>query len=146
MLDLTDDLQVLTATLWGEARGEPVEGQKAVASVIVNRAKYVKTHHYPMFGDGTIKAACLFPWQFSSWNQKDPNRAKMLSLNLVMPDTVTSSLMDIAEDAMSGNLPDNTGAALWYKTTALPWPHVWGEPVAPLCVIGHQSFYNLLQP
>ena len=146
MVDLDDDVQVLTATLYGEARGEPPEGQKAVASVIMNRAAYARAHRYPMFGDGTVRSACLYPWQFSSWNHNDPNREKMLALNLVMPDRVTSALMDIAEDAIAGELPDSTGGALWYKTVSLPWPHAWGEEVAPICTIGHHAFYNLLKP
>jgi spore germination cell wall hydrolase CwlJ-like protein len=40
----TEDLQCLATAIYFEARGEPVEGQFAVAQVVLNRAK---TNRYP---------------------------------------------------------------------------------------------------
>ena len=34
-----DDLWIFAKTIWAEARGEPLEGQIAVANVILNRAR-----------------------------------------------------------------------------------------------------------
>jgi len=60
--------QLLTLCLYGEARGEPLEGKVAVASVVVNRLK-----HKGWFGK-TLREVILKPWQFSCFNPGDPNR------------------------------------------------------------------------
>lgn len=54
------DPQVLTITLYGETRGEPIEGQIAVGCVIRNRL------HTGRWGASYAKV-CLAPWQFSCW-------------------------------------------------------------------------------
>jgi len=54
------DPQILTITLFGETRGEPIEGQIAVGCVIRNRV------HSGRWG-GSYAKVCLAPWQFSSW-------------------------------------------------------------------------------
>ena len=41
-IDEWDDLQIMARTLWGEARGDGVEGIEAVARVIINRFKSQK--------------------------------------------------------------------------------------------------------
>jgi len=51
-------------TVIGEARGEPIEGQVGVASVIRNRALAAKKPY---------KDICLAHGQFSCWNVNDPN-------------------------------------------------------------------------
>ena len=60
---------VLRMCLWAEARGEIALGKLAIAWVIHNRADKA---------DSSLKAQILKPWQFSSFNANDPNRAKML--------------------------------------------------------------------
>lgn len=143
MTDITSDTQVLAATIWGESRGEPLLGQQAVASVILNRARSAVAHPRHQFGDGTIKGACLAPWQFSSWNHSDPNREKMLALDMEAPDRTLQRCISVADEAVSGNLEDPTGGATFYKVTTLAWPSEWGPQVPPCEVIGHQSFYKL---
>ena len=56
-----DKVDVLALTLWGESRGETVEGRIAVACVIRNRA-----HEQSWYGNG-IGGVCLKRWQFSCW-------------------------------------------------------------------------------
>ena len=55
------DLEALTLTLYGEARGEPIEGLIGVAMVIRNRVrdKYRGAVNY--------EEVCLAPAQFSCW-------------------------------------------------------------------------------
>lgn len=72
-----DDLWDFAKTIWAEARGEPLEGQIAVANVILNRAR-----QGGWWGDDVVKV-CRKPKQFSCWNNGDPNRAKMNGLGLV---------------------------------------------------------------
>ena len=52
---------VLALTLWGESRGESLEGRIAVACVIRNRANAKS-----WYGDGIV-GVCLKRWQFSCW-------------------------------------------------------------------------------
>jgi N-acetylmuramoyl-L-alanine amidase len=143
-VDFTSDLDVLARTIYGESRGEPLLGKQGVAATVVNRALYAATHHYPMFGDGMIRAACIFPWQYSCWNKNDPNYPKILALDLASDDPVIHECLAVAQSAVDGDLADPTHGAMWYKTNALPWPHVWGPEVQPLIVIYDQSFYNLI--
>ena len=141
--DLTSDLDVMAATIWAEARGEPVEGRHAVAAVIMNRTAYASRKHYPEFGDGYVRTACLAPWQFSCWNEDDPNRAKMMVLDFDKSDAELTTFLNLAHDALNGSILDPTGGCFFYKTTVLPWPREWGKQVEADVVIGRQSFYKL---
>ena len=136
MIDLTSDLDVLAATLWGEARGEGSRGIAAVASVIANRVAHSEGRL--QFGDGTFKGACLALYQFSCWNHDDPNRAKLLALDLASAPVCVWT----AQQALAGALDDPTGGALYYKVSTLAWPHDWGRETPPTCTIGHHSFYK----
>lgn len=64
-LYLDEDVRHMAVTVYGEARGEPLEGQVAVAYVIRNRAATRKQ---------TISEVVHAPFQFSCWNPYDPNR------------------------------------------------------------------------
>jgi len=57
--DGLSDFEVVYRTLYAECRGEVAEGQRAVASVIWNRAAR---------GGKTVRAVCLARRQFSCWN------------------------------------------------------------------------------
>jgi N-acetylmuramoyl-L-alanine amidase len=60
----SDALDVVTGTLYAEARGEPVEVQEWVVWVIKNRAMQDKAY----WGGSQIKEVCLHPGQFECWN------------------------------------------------------------------------------
>jgi hypothetical protein len=70
---MTFALEIAARTVWQEARGEPEEGQRAVAHVIVNRLR-----------DGrwgkSLASVCLADRQFSGWNNSDPNRIAACTL------------------------------------------------------------------
>ena len=74
-------VSLLALTLWGEARGEPVLGKRAVAWVVRNRMSIAeawlerKGRQHPLFGDGTVAGVVLRPYQFSCWLPSDPNLA-----------------------------------------------------------------------
>lgn len=72
---ITDhDLDTVALTVWGEARGESMVGQSAVAWVIRNRQAnpgwWSRPHH-------TLADVCLASYQFSCWNRNDPNYARL---------------------------------------------------------------------
>ena len=58
-----DDLHIMAATLWGEARGDGIEGMEAVACVIVNRFNARKWFTGYRLDDGIkipdVKQTCL---------------------------------------------------------------------------------------
>ncbi|HJR27754.1 MAG TPA: cell wall hydrolase, partial [Pseudomonas sp.] len=64
------DRDVLARTLWGEARGEGLPGQIAVAWAIRNRVNDGKARSW--WGEG-YAGVCQAPYQFSCWNKSDPN-------------------------------------------------------------------------
>lgn len=62
-LDLPPAPVFLALVLYSEARGEDVEGQRAVFEVIANRAT--------RRADGDLDSILLAPWQFSCFNKGD---------------------------------------------------------------------------
>lgn len=61
-----EDFWVTAQTIYGEARGEPYCGMQAVSAVIWNR---VFDSRWP----ASFKEVCQQKWQFSCWNEGDPN-------------------------------------------------------------------------
>jgi len=59
----------LYMTIWGEGRSESDLGKELIATVILNR---VDSPKYPNTICGVVKQ----PWQFSMWNENDPNLLK----------------------------------------------------------------------
>lgn len=131
------DVDILARTLFGEARGETVRGKEAVACVIINRVNRAKAHGGYWWGS-TVEQVCLKPWQFSCWNENDPNRAKILE---VQPGhRVFDTCLRIARRAVSGCLEDPTRGATHYHTKHVTPPWSKGRPAC--AEIGHHFFYN----
>lgn len=59
---------IIAATLWGEARGEGTEGQKAIYTILKNRA--LKKGDSNLSLKARIAGEALRPLQFSYWNNK----------------------------------------------------------------------------
>ncbi len=127
-----DDLWILAKTIWAEARGEPLEGQIAVANVILNRAR-----QGGWWGD-TVPGVCLKPKQFSCWNEGDPNRARMDGLEL--QDRAFARAVSVAAGACAGDMADITGGATHYHTAAIA--PSWAAGHEPSARVGNHVFYN----
>lgn len=135
--DLTDSVQILARTLWGEARGEAVRGQEAVAAVILNRVAVARRRGGWWWGSD-VAAVCRKPWQFSCWNAKDPNRAKLLAVTEADP--AFAACLRIARRAMAGTIADPTGGATHYHT--LDTHPAWATGRVPCAQIGNHLFYK----
>lgn len=61
---------VVAMTIWGEARGESIEGKRAVAAVIYNRAS-ARSNRTNLPISVTASQVCLSPFQFSCWDAHD---------------------------------------------------------------------------
>lgn len=136
------DQDILARTIWGEARGQGYAGMQAVANVIMNRVRTVQKFpaYAKRWGKG-VSGVCKHPYQFSAWNVNDPNRAKMLAVTTA--DANFRTALAIAEKAIAGTLPDLTGGATYYHTTAIrpDWVKSSGNP-KPLIVVGSHAFYT----
>jgi N-acetylmuramoyl-L-alanine amidase len=131
------NIDTLARTLYGEARGEGQIGMQAVANVVLNRVELSGQH--PHFGNGTIASACKAPWQFSCWNENDPNLHTIT--NVGQSDLTFSGCLQIASDATNGLLVDNTGGATYYYVKNSPEP-AWAIDKTPCAIIGKHLFFK----
>ena len=131
------EIDILARTLYGEARGETVRGKEAVACVIINRAKRSKERGGYWWGSD-VEGVCLKPWQFSCWNENDPNAKK---IRAIQPGhRVFDTCIRIAQRAVSGALDDITKGATHYHTLHVNPP--WSRGRAACFEIGRHLFYN----
>jgi spore germination cell wall hydrolase CwlJ-like protein len=134
-------VDILARTIWGESRGEGETGMIAVACVVLNRVRESQEIGGIHWWGRDIVSVCRARAQFSCWNPGDPNRAKLLAVDLSDPEFRLAR--KVAEDAVAGDLDDPTFGATSYKLASLPWPYSWGHFRTPLVTIGKHAFYNL---
>lgn len=124
--------QVASRTMWGECRGEPLEGQSAVAHVLLNRLK-----------DGrwgsTLATVCLHPFQFSCWNNSDPQRVKMAALADDNEDL--GKMFAVLKNAERAEKDPVRGALFYYSDTLIQ-PPKWVVGMSFIRKIGHHQFYT----
>jgi N-acetylmuramoyl-L-alanine amidase len=121
-----EDILIAARTVFGESRGEPFEGQKAVAHVILNRAKR----------EGSVAAACLRPKQFSAWNLGDATRERMVTVTTNDPKfrTAIRAFLEAVDEA------DFTLGCTHYCT--LITNPAWAKDEIPDLIIGNHKFYR----
>ncbi len=157
-MSLYDDLDILSRTVYGEARGESDLGRLAVAYVACNRAEIAARHvaasgkPHPLFGDGTIAGACqvhhtmhrpngraVEVYQFSCWNEYDVNRAIILALDLTSEEAQPAARMATA--ALHQTAPDpSNGATHYHEASICPY---WAAGETPCAEVGDHVFYRL---
>ena len=127
------DLDAMVRTVYGEARSESVEGKIAVFWVILNRARK------PGWWGQSPAEICYKPWQFSCWNQSDPNRE--VARNLSVNSKAYGSLLNILAEILCGNWPDPTDRATHYYNPKAVRTPTWAEGRTPTTVIGAHHFF-----
>ncbi len=133
------EIDVLARTIFGEARGEPVEGMEAVANVVLNRVKIAQKKGRYWWGNNII-GVCQKPYQFSCWNKNDPSYHRLTNVSDKNIYFVTS--LRIARRAVIGALPDRTkGATHYHADYVSPY---WARGEAPVKTIGRHLFYKLV--
>ena len=116
----SSDVQLLARAVNGEARGEPYEGQVAVAAVILNRVKH------PSFPN-TIAGVIYQPGAFTAVSDGQINE----------PIAENSTVYKACQDAMNGW--DPTYGAIYYfnpETATNKW--IWSRPL--IIQIGKHRF------
>jgi spore germination cell wall hydrolase CwlJ-like protein len=132
------DRDILARTLWGEARGESLAGQIAVAWTIRNRVFDGKAKSW--WGED-YAGVCLKPWQFSCWNKNDPNFA-YLSGAKPIPFREFAQAQIAADQVLAGKVLDPTGGATHYYATTIPKPPVWAKSAKQTLKLGHHVFFK----
>lgn len=127
------DIDILARTVWGEARGEDLNGKIAVAHVPFNRMEY---RHWS--AGETIADTCQRRAQFSCWLPRDPNRP--LLDDVTLDDEAFQECMFAALAVALGYEGDPTGGATHYHTKSVH-PH-WAEGQTPCAEIGNHRFYR----
>lgn len=117
------DLDILARTLYGEAESGDESDARAIACVVMNRTVYPNWPASPA-------EVCLQPWQFSCWNQNDPNRARILQVTV--GDAWFRVCRDIAADAIEGRLRDETNGATHYYASWMKQPPKWARGHKPV--------------
>jgi hypothetical protein len=139
-------------TLYGEARGEVVEGRIAVASVIRNRAAR-------KFRGTTIADVCLYPGQFSCWSPRGgtENYHHVVSVGTAIADhtaphwspleaAIYAETEWIVDGILMGLVRDRVRGAIYYMTADLFYTHPprWAVGAAPVAVVGNHVFLREL--
>lgn len=141
------ECNVVALTLYGEARGEAIEGRIAVANVIRNRVKAGRA------GFGlTSRDVCLKAWQFSCWLPQGgaDNYATVLEAARTLtrpPDLVTGPILTecvwIAEGLLAWRFGDTVKGATHYVTSALYASRkpAWAVGLTPVASIHSHLFF-----
>lgn len=124
--------QIAARTLYGEARGEIEDGQRAVAHVLQNRLKDGR------WGN-TLATVCLWPFQFSCWGPRDPN----LKLMAALPDDdpMLNKLAGFVRAAQT-EPSDPTKGSTHYFSTSMILPPDWATGAEFVVQIGNHKFYR----
>ncbi|RZL60085.1 MAG: cell wall hydrolase [Sphingomonas sp.] len=121
----------LTAAVYYEARSEPLDGQRAVAQVVLNR---VRDRAFPhsvcgvVFQGSQRRTGCQFSFTCdgSMAYRRDPGAWQRARA--------------VAEAALAGSVYAPIGAATFYHTNAiLPW---WAPSLARIGAVGAHIFYR----
>ena len=133
------DIDTLARTILGEASDQYVVGMAAVACVVMNRvnADLHNDNKPDWWGEG-VEAVCKKPWQFSCWNDGDPNALRIGLANLGTP--MFREAIAIASLAVQGWLADLTLGATHYHVAGLHPAWIKGATVS--ASIGDHVFYK----
>ena len=141
------DIQLTGILADAESRGEPIEGQKAICAVVKNRVASKRHEFYDSdildAGYNLYYAVILknmlingnYIYQFSCFNEHDPNRARMIKLI----QSGTYPLEDLAAEVISSD-EDPTGGSLFYYNPTVCTPSWNMSLLVETCIIGKHRF------
>lgn len=145
------DRIILALTVYGEARGEPREGKAGVVWTVLHRAAN------PRWWGRSVASCCLTSYQFSCWNESDPNRATLMRqighdlqrAELTETARRNEMLLDclaVVNEVLDGEIPDPTGGATHYCTRAVASRTSWARGREPSAEIGAHLFFAGVEP
>ena len=125
---LDEEANCIAVAVYHEARGESLEGQLAVARVIMNRAASGK---YPQSWCGTVKQ----PWQFSFVN---PRSGQYPAVN--QDSASWRKALGVTRLATANAVPVLSTDVLWYHADYVA--PSWGRRLTRASKIGTHIFYR----
>lgn len=147
-------LRTLAVTLYGECRGEGIEGQVAVGSVIKNRVRAIPANTYESVCTADNQFSCWWPFGGYSNYQATISAAYSLMTNsegagtiaIAPQEAVMRQCLYVATGIISGALLDPThGATNYYAPAAMVPPGRvpdWAAKMTHTATIGKQEFYR----
>jgi len=126
------ELHCLSQAVYYEARGESLNGQYAVAEVVINR---VRSRHYPdsicgvVFQGSYRRTGCQFTFTCDGSLRRTPRGAPW------------ERAQRVARDVIAGAVPQRTGGATHYHTDWVD-PH-WNSSLIETTRIGTHIFYRM---
>lgn len=134
-LTTLDNRWAVALTIYGEARGEPIEGKIGVGCVIRNRFRSGRG------GARSFKEVCFAPAQFSCWNPDDPNAAFLLAR---AKSGITNQVLDeclwVAGGIISDAILERVGRSEHYHTRGVA--PKWSVGKTPAFIIGKHLFFE----
>lgn len=135
----TPEIVTLARTMWGEARSDGARGMGAVAHVVLNRR--VKQKYWGK----TIDEVCRKRFQFSCWNDNDPNLP--LLQRVTEADSLFSQALKLAQELASLDeslraARDPTLGATHYYARQLRPPPRWARGKTPCAQLGNHLFFR----
>ena len=134
------EIDTLARTIYGEARGESLLVQCAVAWVVCNRvsAARLKPGQYRWWGD-SVAGVCLKRWQFSCWNEADPNLPRIRAARIGEPvfDRCYASALLVT----GGSILDPTDQSTHYHDDSISMPGDW-QAMTRTVRIGPMHFFR----
>lgn len=128
----TSPERAMAATIWGEARGESLNGKIAVGWVIRNRASN------PAWWGKDIIGVCLAPRQFTCWHDQQAEKVRWVDER----NEKFVVCLDVARRVIAGDVPDPTAGADHYYADYIATPR-WAKNKSPTTKIGRHIFYRL---
>ncbi|WP_295487982.1 cell wall hydrolase [uncultured Pseudomonas sp.] len=140
MPEITEDIDVVARTLFGEARGESLKGQQAVCWTIRNRVEARTAAGKSLWWGDSYPGVCRKKYQFSCWLPSDPNYPFLIGQRAI-PAATYKSLCEVARQVISGEVKDPTGGATHYYATSIKAP-AWTVGAKFTVQIGNHRFYR----
>ena len=142
---------LFTATLFFECSGEPIEGQRLVADVIMNRAVIMSINKDIPYDLALVKVMYA-PFQFSCWDSKHLNLNTVMEIRESGGTILLSTLSNIAEKRIDrgeamvwedhlDSAESYTKATNYHRDDIHP---AWAtaDCMLPVKHIGHHYFYK----
>ena len=137
--ELTQEQKIVAMTILGEARGEGEKGMYAVACVIKQRALAWKKSPKDVCLQNATNKRGVKVWQFSCWNEGDPNREVIQ--RLIKHDTKSVRYAKrLAVHLLTLNTTYTANADHYCTLKTKPY---WAKGKAPVRIIGNHKFYKL---
>jgi hypothetical protein len=130
--ELGSDLECLALNIYHEARGEPEEGQVAVAQVVMNRVAH---NRFPDHVCAVIKQGGEIPKNFCQFSWWCDGRTDKPETGPAWQDS-----RRVAKEILSGRHGDPTDGALWYHAKHVA--PLWRSDFEEGPTIGEHIFYR----